>query len=515
MTENQAQRIAVIDLGSNTNRLIIMDTRLGFSYRLVDEVREVVRLRKGMTEEGLSDEAITRGLSTLRLYKDFCEQTQVRQILAVATSAVREAANGPAFLNKVQDELGFTIQLLDGEKEAYYDTLGALNEVPLIEGVVLDVGGGSIQLSDVQNRHFIQGTSVSLGALALTERFVNQDPISENEYLAIEKEISRQLNTIPWLPAKQGQPLIGLGGTIRNLALIEASRQNYPLFTQHGFILTKNSINKSIQLFRELSLKERQNIPGISSDRADIILPGAVVVLAVMDRLHINELKLSVNGLREGVFFELFWSHLDPPIIPSVRRFSVLNLARNYYYEKQHANHVSFLAGRLYEQLTPLHRNGKDEREILYAAALLHDLGRIIGYSSHHKHTQTLLEYNGLPGFTPRETALIALLARYHRKGQPDISDYKLLLKKKDGIILSRMAAILRLAECLERGRNSNITDAIVTWDDENLRITLIANQYPAVELWQANRNAVPLMEEVFQKEVTIDSFSPPQNRIG
>ena len=124
MIENQTQRIAIIDLGSNTNRLIIMETRLGFSYRLVDEVREVVRLRQGMTEIGLSEEAIVRGLSTLRLYKDFCEQTNVSQILAVATSAVREAANGPVFLDRIRDEIGISIQLLDGEKEAYYDTLG-------------------------------------------------------------------------------------------------------------------------------------------------------------------------------------------------------------------------------------------------------------------------------------------------------------------------------------------------------------------------------------------------------
>ena len=141
---------------------------------------------------------------------------------------------------------------------------------------------------------------------------------------------------------------------------------------------------------------------------------------------------------------------------------------------------------------------------------LLHDLGRIIGYNSHHKHTQTLLEYNGLPGYTPRETALIALLCRYHRKGQPDITDYKLLLDKEDRQLLLHLSAILRLAECLERGRNANITDTITTWDEGQLRITLIANQYPAVELWQAGRNASPLMSEAFQKEIVFDSFSPP-----
>ncbi len=211
MNDTPAQRIAVIDLGSNTNRLIIMETRLGFSYRLVDEVREVVRLQQGLTKKGLSKDAMTRCLSTLRLYKDFCQQTNVSQILATATSAVREAANGLAFLQQAEDELGISIQLLDGKKEAYYDTLGALNEIELQEGVVLDIGGGSIQLSDIQKRNFVRGNSLLLGALALSERFLTKDPISEKEYQAIEKEISSQLDKVTWLPAKTGQRLIGLG----------------------------------------------------------------------------------------------------------------------------------------------------------------------------------------------------------------------------------------------------------------------------------------------------------------
>jgi exopolyphosphatase/guanosine-5'-triphosphate,3'-diphosphate pyrophosphatase len=508
MTEKQ--RIAVIDLGSNTNRLVVMETQPGFSYQLVDEVREVVRLRHGMTSRGLSEDAIARGLSTLRLYLDFCQQTHVSKILATATSAVREAANGRAFLERIREELGISIKLLDGEEEAYYDSLGALNEIELQEGVVLDIGGGSIQLSDIHRRSFQKGSSLSLGALALTERFIENDPISKHEYLRIKGEIERQLDSVIWLPGKTGQTLVGLGGTIRNLALIEAERQNYPLYTQHGFVLDRNSVKKSIAFFREHPLQKRQLLPGLSSDRADIILPGAMVLLEVMRRLEVDQMQLSVNGLREGVFFELFWDHLEPPIIPSVRRFSTLNLARNYDFEEDHANHVRFLAGRLFDQLAPLHSYGPQERELLSAAALLHDLGRVIGYSSHHKHTQTLLEYNGLPGYTPRETALIALMCRYHRKGQPDISDYRLLLGKQDRRLLLRLSAILRLAECLERGRNANITDIITTWDEDQLRITLIANQYPVVELWQAGRNASPLMEEAYHKQITFDSFSPP-----
>lgn len=510
MDTARARRFAVIDLGSNTARLVVIHAIPGYSYRLVDQVREVVRLRQGMTASGLSESAMARAFSTLRLFKHFCDSTGVDEILPIATSAVREAVNGPIFVQRVAREIGISLQVLDGVREAYYDTVGALNEVPLEEGTVVDIGGGSVQISNVRGSTFRAGASLTLGALALTEEFVDNDPITTGEYRRIASEIAHQLDTVTWLPEKRGQRLIGLGGTIRNLARIEAERVRHPLSSLHGFILGRESVKESIQLFRELPLDERKEIPGLNSDRADIILPGAVVLLSIMERLEVGEVAISENGVREGVFFEQFWQHLPYPVIPDVRRFSVLNLARNYQYEEQHANHVRFLAGRLFEQLAPLHGYRLDERELLDAAALLHDLGRIVGYTSHHKHSQTLIEYNGLPGFSPRESALIALLTRYHRKGDPDISDYDLLLGDDDEVLLIRLSAILRAAECLERGRNGDIDDIIATWSADQLRLTLVSDDYPAVELWQAKRNARELMEDAFGRAVSFDSFAPP-----
>ena len=510
METSRPRRMAIIDLGSNTARLVVMHAIPGYSYRLVDQVREVVRLRKGMTERGLSESAMARGFSTLRLFKRFCDSTGVDLILPIATSAVREAANGPLFVDRVSREIGISLQVLSGEREAYYDTVGALNEIPLRAGSVVDIGGGSVQISDVRERSFQAGASLTLGALALTEQFVAHDPVKDDEIDCVQREIARQLDTVAWLPEKEGERLVGLGGTIRNLARIEAERINHPLNTLHGFVLGRSSVEESIQQFRELPLAERRAVSGLNSDRADIILPGALVLLAVMERLEVNRIEVSENGVREGVFFERFWSHLDEPIIPDVRRFSVLNLARNYLYEEHHANHVRFLAGRLFEQLAPLHGYGLDERELLDAAALLHDLGRIVGYSSHHKHSQTLIEYNGLPGFSPRESAIIALLSRFHRKGVPEVSDYDVLLDAADEMLLARLAAILRVAECLERGRNADVDDVIATWGDDRLRLTLISDGYPAVELWQAERNARDLMADAFGRGVSFDSLAPP-----
>ena len=506
---NTLRRIAIIDLGSNTARVVVMSATAGYAYRLEDEIREVVRLRQGMTAHGLSDEAMARAFFTLRLFKRFCDSLNVDTILSTATAAVREAANGPLFMKRIQREIGLSPQILDGDQEAYYGVIGVLNEVALRDGHIVDIGGGSAQVSQVRDRRFQRGQSLPLGALALTERLVTTDPISEREFEAVQADIDQQLSTISWLK-KSKEPLVGLGGTIRNMARIEAARQNYPLNTLHGFVLSRASVEASIEEFRKLPLAERRDISGLKSDRADIILPGAMVLLAVMDRLKADELTISNNGLREGLFCEQFWAHLDYPVVSDIRRFSVLNMARLYQYQKSHAQHVRFLAGHLFEQLAPLHGYGPAERELLDAAALLHDLGTIISYNDHHKHSQMLITNSGLAGFMPREIALIALLTRYHRTGKPRTKEFELLLQDDDDLLVIRLAAMLRLAEFLERGRNATVDDITAFWDDNQLRITLIAEEYPAVELWEAERNAVDLMETAFGRTVILDSTAAP-----
>lgn len=507
------ERVAVIDLGSNTARLVVMSAVPGYAYRLDDEIREVVRLRQGMTAEGLSEEAQTRALFTLRLFKRYCDSSHVDLIIPTATSAVREGVNGPLFVQRVREEIGLSLRVLSGEEEAAYGTLGVLNEVPLANGYVLDIGGGSAQLSEVADQRFRRGCSMPLGALALTEIFIRKDPSTSKEIGAVEQEIRAHLDAIDWLPngKPNGTPcLVGLGGTIRNMAGMAAARHAYPLNTLHGYVLAREDLDDNIRLLTELPLAEREDLAGLSSDRADIILPGALVLREVMDRLRVEMVTISVNGLREGLFFEHFWRHLSYPALTNMRQFSVLNKARVYQYSKPHANHVRFLAGRLFNQLAPLHGYTLAERELLDAAALLHDLGTLISYNDHHHHSQTLIINSGLPSFTPRETALVALLTRYHRKGKPRTNGFETLLRDGDDRLLLQLTALLRLAEFLERGRNQSVDDVSAGWNDDTLRLTLLADEYPAVEIWEAERNAVDLMERAFDRRVVIESAAAP-----
>jgi exopolyphosphatase/guanosine-5'-triphosphate,3'-diphosphate pyrophosphatase len=512
------QHVAIIDLGSNTARVVVMRATPGYAYRLEDEIREVVRLRQGMTEEGLAPEAMQRAFATLRLFKRFCDGVGANPIIATATSAVRDAADGSQFVERVRQELGLDLRVLDGERESYYDTIGALNDVALNDGAVLDIGGGSAQISIVRGRRYVRGQSAPIGALALTDRLIKHDPITDGEFKAVRSEIERHLDQFEGLDGVKGQ-LVGIGGTIRNMARIEAERQDYPLSTLHGFVLTQASVEESIRQFRSLPLNKRTKLPGLRNDRADIILAGAMVINAVLTRLELDELTVAVNGLREGLFYEYFWGHLVDPVISDIRSFGVLNLARTYHYHKTHANHVRFLAGRMFDQLSSLHGYGALERELLSAAALLHDLGTAIGYDAHDVHSQTLITNAGLPGFSPREIALIALLTRYHRKGIPSPGHFAGLLCPGDELLLTRLAAILRLAEYLERGRTSAVDDVAVSWNTDAegrdvLRLTLIADIYPAVEIWQTQRNALDLMERAFERTVLIDSTAAPSQPI-
>ena len=498
------RRTAILDLGSNSARVVVMNGIAGWSYHLEDEIREIVRLREGLTGDGLSPAAMTRGLITLRLFQQFCDSLSVDHIIATATSAVREAKNGAPFLERIEAETGLQLRILDGDEEAYYGVLGALGAVNLENGVVVDIGGGSAQVSQVRGRRFVRGQALTLGALALTERFVESDPIAKTELQAVQNEINRQLDGVTWLPDERG-PIVGLGGTIRNLAKVEAARCNFPLPNIGGFELSAHSLDQTIAQLSELPLAQRRKIAGLSGDRADIILPGALVIRAILERLNQDELTISGAGLREGLFFEEFWRDLPFPVAPDLRAFSVLNLARFFDYQASHAAHVQFLSLRLFDQLQPLHGLGALEREWLEAAATLHDIGTAIRYNDHHKHSQLLITNNGLPGFSPRETAIIALLTRYHRKGTPDAGEFKSLLEKGDDERLLVLSAILRLSEYLERGRSGAVRDVQVRFDKKQLTLTLIARN-AEVEMWVTQLQGVDLLATAFGRAVKLES---------
>jgi len=487
------QRIGIIDLGSNTTRMVIYEYERERYFRLEDEIREVVRLREGMGRTNvLRAAAIQRAVNAMCMFKELGDDLGVAEVIVVATSAVRDAVNRRSFLARIKAETGWTLRLLAGEEEGYYGALGAINATCMRNGFVIDLGGGSAQISEVREGIPQRSVSLPLGALRLTELFLSPDKISPAQVAALKAFIDKQLAPLDWFKARPGDQLVAIGGAIRNLGKIDQVRKRYPLATIHGYRLAATDVASMAVELWEVSLKKRLNVRGLRADRADIIPAAAIAYDKLLSYGGFDEVTISRPGLREGLFFEHFLSHLPQPLFPDLRHFSILNLARIFNCDDVHSHHVTFLALRMFDDLRPVHRLDDSYRELLWAAGILHDIGAIINYPYHHLHSQYIILNYTLYGYSPRELAIIALITRFHRnKGVPKAGALAVLLTNADKQALVALCGIIRLAEYLERGRRQIVRDLRCHVDIENgwVQIETLTTGDASMELWEAERN--------------------------
>ena len=493
-----AGRWAVIDLGSNSFRLVVFEASDG-AWQRTDEVYEAVRIGEGLQATGVLGEApMRRGLAVLDVFAHFCQAAgiPVDRVDAVATSAIRDAGNQAEFLARSP----LSARVLSTQDEARYGFLAAVNSTALQDGVVLDLGGGSMQLVDVLGRRAAALDSWKLGAVRMTERFVPGDaPVKRKQLEALREHVRRKLERAPWV-AGHGGHLVAIGGTARNLAAAAQRAAELPEFGVQGFVLQRGALDDLVRHLASMPAAERGRVPGIKPGRADLILAGAVVVQAVLEHGGFDGAEVTEAGLREGVFFE----HLlgEPPLFGDVRRQSVLNLAARYGSHPErdpHVAHVVRLALGLFDALAAagLHDGDPAERELLWAACALHDIGMTVDYDDHHKHSRYLVLSAGLPGFTQREMALVGQAVRFHRKGLPTLGPFSALGRPGDGRRLARMAVLLRLAEDLERSRDQAVRGVRPEVDDDVVRLSLDVADEAAMQVprWAAGRE-----DELFRR---------------
>jgi exopolyphosphatase / guanosine-5'-triphosphate,3'-diphosphate pyrophosphatase len=495
MTEPRS--LAVIDLGSNSFRLVVFSYGEGW-WKRTDEIHETVRIGEGLDATGeLSPEPMERALHTLDMYAHFCRATGVTDIRPVATSAIRDAANQADFLRAARERTGLEVQVLTPEQEAWYGYVAAVNSTTLSDGVVLDLGGGSMQLTQVEGRHARDKRSWPLGAVRMTERFLARDRAKPKHMEALRDHVLEQLADVDWL-GEAGE-LVGIGGTTRNLAAAAELQAGLPSFGVQGFSLHRGALEELIDRLAELPASERGKVPGIKAGRGDLILAGAIVVLTVMEAGHFDVLEATEAGLREGVFFATLLDGRDPPLFDDVRQASVANLAAQYGVRPTHADQVQRIALELWDALGAAGQHPSDpgERELLTAAAQLHDIGMAIDYDDHHKHSRYLVLSAGLPGFSPRETALIGQMCRYHRKGSPSLGEHAGLARAGDLELLERCAASLRIAEQLERARDQAVDDVGLEFHDGVARLRVRAHDDVTIGAWAAARQQ-DIFEEAF-----------------
>ena len=463
-------------------------------WKRTDELYETVRIGAGLASTGeLGEPAMERGLETLAVFQRFCRASRIspEDIHPVATSAIRDAANGPTFLAQAERVSGLSIEVLSAHDEAHFGYVAAVNTTTLEDGAVVDLGGGSLQLTEVAGRRAGRCASFPLGAVRITEEFLSSDrPAKKKELARVREHTAKMLDALHWLPSA-GERLVGMGGAVRNLAAAAAAAQDGGLdLGVQGFVMPAAVLGDLVTQLAALAPHERGTMPGIKPGRGDIILAAALVLEGVVQRGGFAGIEVTEAGLREGLFLARTLLPGPEPLFANVREAAVHSLAVQYESDIVHVEHVATLALQMFDSLVQggVFEPGEGERELLWAASMLHDVGMTISYDDHHKHSRYLIESADLFGFDPRERALIAQISRYHRKGVPKLGEIEPLTHTGDGQLLDRCAVILRLSEHLERGRDQSVSEARLQTNGDGIDLHLQATGDLTLQRWSVER---------------------------
>ena len=451
------KNIGVIDIGSNSIRLILIEICDNY-FRIIDEKKETVRLGMDMTTDGqLNPIRMEKAISTLSYFKSLCEGLGECNIFPVATEAVRRASNQKEFLHLVKSALDLEIRVLTGAEEAYYDYFGVINSMEVSNALIMDIGGSSTELIWVENKTIKEAISLPFGAINITNQFNISEKMSSNTEKELNTYLMSQFGKVAWLGGVMNLPLIGVGGTIRNIGRISRKNINYPIDRSHNYQMESSEVLNIYDYVKYNNSEQRKKIKGLSKDRSDMFLGAFSVVATLIEFCNNPQLIVSGSGLREGVIHEII--HGDQ-VIKDVLEFSLNNVMKTLNIDKPHALHVWKLAESLYTQLRPLHKINGNSYKILKTASLLNDCGKTINFYSYHKHTFYMMANLPINGLTHKELIMAAYTMMLSVKENFDIekSPYVKLLTKDDKFIIQRLGIILRLAECLDKKRNGNIT---------------------------------------------------------
>jgi len=398
--------------------------------------------------------------------------------------------------------------VLDARAEAFFGYVAAVNTTTLDDGVVLDIGGGSMQLTAVRDRRSGPTVSFPLGAVRVTEELLAGDgPAKRKQLQRVRSRVEESLAEVSWL-ANSGSRLVGIGGAVRNLAAAAQHVDGGVDLGVQGYVITQAMLDSLVERLADLPSAERGSVPGIKPGRGDIILASAVVLRTVVAAGGFDGIEATEAGLREGVFLARTLLAESDPLIADVRAAAVRNLAIQYESDLVHVEHVALLSEQMFDSLVScgLFLPMPGERELLWAASMLHDVGMAISYDDHHKHSRYLIESAELPGFDPRERALIAQITRYHRKGIPKLGELASVTHADDEALLDRCAVILRLAEHLERGRDQSVSEARLHTNGDGVDLHLKAGGDLTLPRWSVERYGDDeAFERVFQRRLLID----------
>jgi len=498
--------LAAIDIGTNSLHMILVRVTVDGGFEVIGREKDMVRLGAGGLEgRPLNDGAMDAALQTLARFKRLADSRSVDEIIAVATSAVREAPNGGDFLQAVQARTGIQARVITGIEEARLIHASAVHgiDVGSDKAVVIDIGGGSTEITCGTAAEIHQARSFRLGVIRLGERFAQSDPLSDADERKLVRHIQYELDHYLTDLADAGYArVIGTSGTILSIGALALGAPSDA--TLHHRRVSAKAIRALRKTLASQTLDERLAIEGLDPKRADLVVSGVVLLDTILRQLGADELTLCELSLREGAVLDYIRRNRTRIArierYPDIRRRSVEELAQRCNADADHARQVARLALALFDQTADAHGLDARAREWLELAALLHDIGEHISYERHHRHSDYLIRHGGLRGFEPDEIDTLALVARYHRRGTPKKThDTFAALPRPRRDTVRWLSAMLRLAESLDRSRAQLVESVTLARKGRQCTLRVAGRGDIELEIWAAERNAGPLASQLGQ----------------
>ena len=457
------ERIAIIDLGSNTARLLLVDVKENGHFQVVDQLKEAPRLGEGMEKDGfLKPQRIHETIKTLKMFRKLCDVNGIERIIAVATAAVRRAKNQRSFLDEVSATCGIKLRVLSAEEEALYVYRGVINTMDIPKGIVLEIGGGSTKIIYYNRRNLLNYETLPFGAITLTEMFQGEGLTPSEQAGKIEEFFTEQLSKIEWLKDVDAETqMIGVGGSFRNLCRMTKIMKKYPLKTIHNYVVNENDFNHVYDLVRGLDLDRKKKIKGLSMARADIFPSALATIAAFKKYMNLGNIVISGSGLRTGMLYNYAVpATLDKPI-SDVLSHSLNTLVDFYGCNQKHTEQVANLSIQLFKQLRVLHKFPRQYLKIIKVAAYMYDAGKRVGFYNFEKHSGYMILNSNIYGISHRDMVMASFVASntaIEDINPFDWARYRDLVTDEDVDAVRKMGIILRIANCLDRSLSSVVS---------------------------------------------------------
>lgn len=485
-----SRRIAVMDIGSNSIRLVIYEQRENGAYRIISEFKESARLSGRIGTDGaLPFTEIQSIVRILSHFKRICTAHDVKEYRVAATAAIRNATNALQIIEILCRNTGFKVELLSGEDEARLGFLGMIQSMDVSDGILVDIGGGSTEVSIFRDRKLMRSISFPFGAVNTTQKFAPSGEFQSEQLQGIRQMVEQAINGEPWIKAVPGMPLVGLGGTIRTLCKINQRKHKYSLGLTHNYTMAAPEMNELVQWLPSLSGAGRKKINGLSKDRHDIIVPGLIILHTIFQMAGASHYIVSGSGLRDGLFYETFF-HPKTDNTPVSRRSADNLLALHSTAPADHIEHVSTSSVKLFDSLKEAFNHDYDDRIrlCLETAAKLYRIGASLHYYQYAKHSFHMIAHTRIDGLSHREILLSALVASFKNKKrtQLEAAQHKDILLESDTELVCKLGLLLQLAIALDVSETQAVRLAEATVKRADLQIMLDICHDPSKELAEA-----------------------------